>query len=90
MNLGGREAGKESWFSPEHLEIQPYQKYKGRLSENDASVMIERACRSPGMNRASIVEEGLAAMGLQKGALTDLVRSVFLLMYQLAYADVTS
>lgn len=72
INVGSDK--KPEWYSPEHLEILPYQPWRGLIPNSLASSMIDKACRTPGQNLALIVERGLGALGISRAStMTDIL-----------------
>lgn len=53
-----------TYFPAEVCEVLPGQAYRSQLGGTQPTWMIEFACRKPVQNAHSIVDQGLAAVGL--------------------------
>nr|OQO17558.1 hypothetical protein B0A51_13610 [Rachicladosporium sp. CCFEE 5018] len=56
--------GGELWIPAQYLELEPHQPFTKKLGERHMSLMHAIALRHPGANQASLVLEGLPAMGI--------------------------
>lgn len=68
-------ANTPEYYAPEHLVILPFQAWKGLLPGDLPAGMVDQAARYPAANKALIVERGLGALGITRGALTNILVS---------------
>lgn len=67
MNVGSTEKGKESWFPADKLTILPYQPFKGQMTSDMTSGMIEFAQKAPDDNQRLIYRFAEKALGIKGG-----------------------
>ncbi|EMD35748.1 hypothetical protein CERSUDRAFT_84845 [Gelatoporia subvermispora B] len=65
VNVGN--AQRANYLPPEICEIIDGQAYRGKLDPNETSQMIRVAANPPAANEASIMTQGLPALGLRPG-----------------------
>lgn len=71
INVGS--VARPEYYAAEHLDILPFQPWKGLLPGNLGAGMVTQAARFPADNKTLIVQRGLGALGIARGAVSTIV-----------------
>ncbi|KAE9973273.1 hypothetical protein BLS_003657 [Venturia inaequalis] len=75
INVGS--VARPEYYAAEHLDILPFQPWKGLLPGNLGAGMVTQAARFPADNKTLIVQRGLGALGIARGAVSTIVNPNF-------------